>query len=157
MVSPQSRLALVLLMGGHVFAGFLIGRFFPAGEWVDQLAKPVFYPPTWAFPVAWTILYALMGVALWVFLRAPHGNKRLPLALYLVQLAVNLLYTPLCFGLESTLLGLMIVTVLWLLLAATITVFHRISRLSAWLLLPYFLWVSFALVLSQSLWRLNPG
>lgn len=151
-----SLYTLLALVAAHVFGGMLVGRFFPAGPWVEQLTKPGFYPPGWAFPVAWTILYAMMGTSLFVFLRVSGRGRGLPLGLYCSQLVVNYLFTPLCFGLQSTLLGFIDVALLWGLLVATILSFLHASKLAAVLLMPYLLWVSFALVLAYELWKLNP-
>lgn len=147
---------LLLLVAIHISLGSLVGALFPPGAWLESLIKPGFYPPTWAFPVAWTFLYACMGASLWFVVRSRQGPKRLALWVYSSQLAVNLAYTPLCFGLESTLLGLLDVSLLLIILLATMIQFRKISLTAAALLVPYLLWVSFALVLSISIWELNP-
>lgn len=139
----------------HIIAGSLVGSFFPPGPWVEQLVKPSFYPPAIAFPVVWTILYALMGVSLWLFWIADGSGKRQGYVWYSAQLAVNLLFTPLMFGLQSTLLGSLDTLVLLLLLGKTMTLFYRYSQTAAYLLLPYFLWTCFASVLAITLWVLN--
>lgn len=146
---------LAALIGLHVLAGFLAGFFFPAGPWVEQLVKPAFYPPAVAFPIVWTMLYALMGASLWLFILSERPNKGPALALYGVQMAVNLSFTPLMFGLQSTLLGFLNVLALVPLVALTIIRFHRFSRGAALILVPYLGWISFALVLAGSLWWLN--
>ena len=146
---------LILLVALHIGAGSFLGAFFPPGLWLEGLVKPAFYPPTWAFPVAWTILYAMMGCSVWLVFKAKQGPKRLALWLYAAQLVVNLAYTPLCFGLESTLLGFLDVGLLLVLLLTTIPSFYQISRTAALLLVPYLLWVCFAFVLSFFIWRLN--
>ena len=147
---------LLMLVAIHIGLGSFVGALFPPGAWLENLVKPSFYPPGWAFPVAWTFLYACMGVSLWLVLRSRQKPKRLALWLYGGQLAVNLAYTPLCFGLESTLLGLLDVSLLLVILLATMIQFRKNSFAAAALLVPYLLWVSFALALSISIWRLNP-
>lgn len=146
---------LVLFAVGHILAGSMTGWFFPPGVWVEQLIKPVFYPPAIAFPLVWTILYALMGVSLWLFQFSEGTGKQEGYAWYGAQLMANLLFTPLMFGLQSTLLGSLDALALLLLLSMTIRSFHHHSRGAAYLLVPYWLWTAFASVLALSLWRLN--
>lgn len=154
----HSTLAPVLSIVLHVFSGSLMGYLFPPGDWTSQLAKPAFYPPVWMFPTVWTLLYAMMGLAFWLVLRAEGKGKRkcVAIVLYLTQLGVNLSFSPLFFGLRETFLGLAVVAILVPLVAATIISFFRISRLSSALLLPYFFWDLFALALAYRIWRLNP-
>lgn len=143
------------LVALHVLTGFLVGHFFPPGYFVEQLIKPSFYPPALAFPVVWTLLYALMGVSVWLFLRSGKTGKGKLLTLYLVHFSVNLMFTPLMFGLRSTFWGFIDVLILLPLLAATIVNLYKFTPRGALIQIPYFLWVCFALVLSFRLWRLN--
>ena len=154
--NTKSQSILVGLVALHILAGFLTGHFFPPGSWVEQLTKPSFYPPPLAFPVVWTILYALMGVSVWLFLCSEKQGKGQTLSIYASQLTVNLLFTPLMFGLRSTFLGFLDVLILLPLIIATIFFFYKFSPRAALLQIPYLAWVSFALILSFSLWRLNP-
>lgn len=147
---------LILFACGHVLVGSMTGWLFPPGIWVEQLIKPAFYPPALAFPVVWTMLYILMGVSLWLFWCSQGTGKRQGYFWYVTQLAVNLLFTPLMFGLQSTTLGSLDAFALLLLLSMTIRSFHRHSRWAAYLLAPYWLWAGFASVLAVTLWWLNP-
>jgi tryptophan-rich sensory protein len=106
----------------------------------------------------WSALYVLMAVAAWLVWRK-HGFRGASAALWLfvIQLAVNALWTWLFFGLHRGRLSLAEIAVLWLLIAANIFMFWRLQRLAALLLLPYLAWVSFAAVLTFSLWRGNPA
>jgi len=104
----------------------------------------------------WTALYTLMAVAAWlVWRRGGWAAQRRPLALYLGQLALNALWTPLFFGLHQP--GLAFAEILLLLAAivATALAFRRVSPAVAFLLVPYLAWVSFAAFLNFTLWRLN--
>lgn len=138
------------LIGGA--PGFVFG---PDTTWFRGLEKPTFYPPEIAFPVVWTLLFTLLGLALWLVWRTDAPARRLALGLFVVQLAVNVTWTPAFFGLESLTAGLAVIVVLWLLIIATIEAFRRVDRRAALLLVPYLLWVTFAAVLNVELWRLN--
>ncbi len=127
-----------------------------AASFYAQLARPLWAPPGWIFGPVWTTLYALMGVAAWLVWRSP-GSKRLALGLFGAQLAANALWSWLFFAWHLGALATVEVFVLLALIAATVATFWRSSRLAALLLVPYFLWVSFASVLTWAVWRSNPG
>ncbi len=128
------------------------------GDWYAALTKPWFNPPSWVFGPVWTLLYALMGVSAWLVWRSGTAKTLwLPLGLFGVQLFLNALWTPLFFGQQRPDLALANIVVLWAAIAATGVAFYPLSRLGAWLLLPYWLWVSFATLLNASLWWLNRG
>lgn len=133
-----------------------IGAAFPPGEWYRGLVKPAFNPPSWVFAPVWTSLYILMAIAVWrVWCDGSWHQHRIALGLFLVQLILNGLWSPLFFGLQRMDLALLDLLLLWAVLFATIVRFYRTSRLAAALLLPYLAWVSFAGVLNYSLLRLN--
>lgn len=124
--------------------------------WYAALAKPAWNPPAWLFGPVWTILYVLMAVAAWlVWRRGGWAAQRGPLARFVVQLALNALWTPLFFGLHRIDLALLEIVVLWVAIIATIAGFRRVSRVASWLLAPYLAWVSFAAFLTFTLWQLN--
>lgn len=126
------------------------------GGWYTTLAKPELNPPAWVFGPVWTTLYTLMGIAaylVWRKIDAP--GAKLALTLYVVQLALNALWSILFFGLHSPGGALVEIVFLWLAIVATIVAFARVSRLAAWLLAPYILWVSFAAYLNYAIWMLN--
>jgi len=140
--------------------GFLSGRSVPTGAgslWYQALAKPVLTPPDWVFPVAWTILYVLMGLALALIIHARGSKGRgLALTLFAGQLAGNLLWTPIFFGAHQVSTALIVLaSVLVLALAATI-LFARIRVAAAVLMLPYLAWLAFAGYLTYSIDQLNP-
>ncbi len=128
-------------------------------DWYRPLAKPDWTPPDIAFPIVWTALYVLMGVAAWlVWRRSVGGNdprRWVPLVIFIVQLALNSLWSLLFFGLHSPGLGLVEILVLLLAIVATIVAFRRVSPTAAWLLLPYLLWVGYATALNFAVWRMN--
>lgn len=110
----------------------------PNTEWFRELTKPALYPPNWAFGVAWTLLFTLIGVGL-----------------FGVQMAFNIVWTPVFFGLEAILPALGVIAVLAVLIAATVVAFDRVDRRAAALLVPYLAWVLFATYLNYGVWRLN--
>jgi len=127
-----------------------------AASFYAQLSKPSWAPPAWVFGPVWSTLYALMGVAAWLVWRSPGSNK-VALGLFGAQLAANALWSWLFFAWHRGALAALEVLVLLALIVATIVAFSRTSRLAALLLVPYLLWVSFASVLTWTVWRSNPG
>jgi benzodiazapine receptor len=139
----------------------LLGSFFtiPAiPTWYVHLTKPSFSPPSWIFSPVWISLYTLMGISFFIVWsqgwEKPEVKKAL--AFFLVQLGLNALWSMLFFGLRSPLAGLIEIIFLWAAIGLTVYYFHQLSRWAGWLLIPYWCWVSFALILTFSLWRLNP-
>jgi len=157
--SPSSLGRQILALTGWLllcFAAAAFGGWFMPGEWYASLKKPAWNPPAWIFGPVWTALYAMMAVAVWlVWKRGGFAAQRRPLALFLVQLALNAAWTPLFFGLHRPGLAFAEMLLLWLAILATLLAFRPVSRVAAWLLAPYLAWVSFAVVLNFTLWRLN--
>lgn len=138
------------------FAVASLGALFMPGQWYAALNKPAWNPPGWIFGPVWTALYAMMAVAAWlVWQRGGFAAQRRPLGLFLAQLALNALWTPLFFGLHQPGLAFAEIILLWLAILATMLAFRPVSRAATWLLVPYLAWVSFAAVLNATLWRLN--
>jgi len=138
------------------FSAAATGAFVSTDGWYVELAKPAWNPPDWLFGPVWTVLYIMMAVAAWlVWQRGGWKVQRGPLTLYLVQLALNALWTPLFFGLQRPGLAFAEILVLLVAILATIAAFWRVRLIAALLLIPYALWASFATVLNFTLWRLN--
>lgn len=138
------------------FAVSALGAFFMPGEWYAALAKPPWNPPSWIFGPVWTVLYAMMAVAAWlVWQRGGWAVQGRPLKLFLVQLGLNGLWSPIFFGLHEPGVAFAEIILLWLAILVTLVSFWRVHRSAAWLLVPYLAWVSFAAVLNGTLWRLN--
>jgi benzodiazapine receptor len=148
-----SSLAVVLVAGA--VGSLATAKTIPT--WYKGLAKPSFNPPEWLFGPAWTLLYLLMAVAAWLVWKQGIGAPGVKLALvaFLVQLALNSLWSIFFFGLRSPPAGLVDIVVLWLAIIATIVLFFRVSVPAGILLLPYIAWVSFAAVLNAAILRLN--
>jgi tryptophan-rich sensory protein len=127
----------------------------PDTPWFRALEKPGFYPPTVAFPIVWTLLFTLLGVALWLVWRSDADGRRLALGLFTAQMLFNVAWTPAFFTLEAPLVALGIIVALWGLVVGTIVAFRRVDRRAAALLIPYLAWITFAAVLNFELWRLN--
>lgn len=139
-----------------VFAASLTGVFVATDGWYAELNKPSWNPPNWIFGPVWTALYIMMAVAAWrVWLRGGWNAQRTPLRLFLIQWALNALWTPLFFGFH--LLGWAFVEILVLLvfILLTIRAFRPVDRIAGLLLVPYAAWVGFASVLNFTIWRLN--
>jgi len=123
-------------------------------DWYPALRKPPFNPPDYVFGPVWTALYAMMAVAAWLVWR--KAGTGYPLGLFALQLALNLAWTALFFGLRLPGLAFAEILVLWASIAATVVSFWRVSVPAGALLVPYLLWVGFAAVLNLAIWRLNP-
>ena len=128
-----------------------------AASFYAQLDQPGWAPPSSVFGPVWTLLYALMGIAAWLVWRAGgFRTHRSALGLFLVQLAVNALWSWLFFAWHRGALAFADIVLLWMLIIATLVSFWRARPLAGALLIPYWLWVSFAAVLNFSVWQLNP-
>jgi len=124
--------------------------------WYTTINKPSFTPPNWVFGPVWTGLYVLMGVAAWrVWCKARPDQLRVPLALFAVQLALNLAWSVVFFGAHRIGGAVVVIVGLEAAILATMVAFRRIDGLAALLLVPYALWVVFAAVLNIAAWQLN--
>ena len=129
--------------------------------WYATIRKPSFNPPNWVFPVAWTILYAMIALALWRLVGAQPvaGPARrawwLALAAFGAQLALNAAWTPVFFAAHDLGSGLVVALAMLVMVLWTIRLSWRFDRLSAWLLVPYAAWVAFASLLNGVIWQMN--
>lgn len=124
--------------------------------WYAALEKPFFSPPNWLFGPVWTVLYLLMGLSLYFVWTAPYKkSKKLAFTIFGLQLVLNTLWSLVFFGLHAPLAGVVVIILLLAGIIATIRLFWPISRIAAYLLLPYALWVSFATVLNAAIAFLN--
>ena len=128
--------------------------------WYATLEKPFFSPPNWIFAPVWTTLFFLMGVSLYIILENKDKKlikqKNIAIIIFGIQFFFNVLWSYLFFGLKSPLLGFIGIIVLWLSIITTIISFYKISKKSAYLLIPYLRWVSFALILNLAILLMNP-
>lgn len=137
--------ALVAALGGVITAPSI-------GDWYQHLPKPDWTPPNWVFGPVWTALYAMMAVAasiVWV--SRACDDVCCPLSAFGVQLFLNLAWTVCFFGLHSPLLGFLDVCLLWVMVGVTAAEFALVSRTAGLLMVPYWLWVTFAAVLNAAI------
>lgn len=154
---------------GFLFAGSLLlclatgwaGSYFtrtgPGSWYAEVLIKPGLTPPGYLFGIVWTILYILMGIFLYLLLtkNLSLNEVRVAIAFFFVQLALNLSWSYLFFGLEDPVAGLLCIIALWIFILATIIASYKIDRRAAYLLVPYILWVTFATFLNWQIVVLN--
>lgn len=122
--------------------------------WYAALSKPTFNPPNWIFGPVWTTLYILMGISLYI-LWTKRKEAKLAIILFIVQLALNTLWSIIFFGQHLIAVALIEIVLLWLFILLTMIKAYPISKLASLLLLPYILWVSFASFLNLNIWLLN--
>ena len=152
-------LKIIITIGVSELAG-VIGSVFTISQiptWYATISKPGINPPSWVFGPVWTTLFLLMGVS--AFLVWQKGIERkdvkIALSIFGLQLVLNTVWSIIFFGMHSLGGALVEIAFLWLAIIWTIFAFYKISRASAYLLLPYILWVTFAAYLTYSLWMLN--
>ena len=125
--------------------------------YATAVIKPSFTPPDWVFGPVWGVLYLTIAVSAWLVWRETGWpGAQTPWAYWVIQLALNLGWPFLFFGLHRTGWAFAEIVVLFVAIAATIRAFHRFSPLAAWLLVPYLAWTGYAGALNFAIWRLNP-
>lgn len=152
---PRFSLASLLFWLAVSFAPGIAGAAFPPDAWFRKLIKPGCNPPDWVFGPTWTLLYILIGVAVYRVARRNSPHTPAALTWFFVQLVLNALWSPLFFGLHRPDLALVCIVAMWLAIIGTMRAFARVNRGSAALLTPYLLWVSFATALNAAIWHLN--
>ena len=135
------------------FSAGATGSMFPPGAWYDRLKKPSWTPPNFVFPIAWLILYLCMATAATRVAMLPGAG--LALALWALQLAFNVLWTPTFFGLRHIAGGGVVISFLWLSVAACTVALWQLDQLAGILFVPYLVWVSIAAALNFSVLFLN--
>lgn len=156
---PVQALGLLAWLG-LVFVAAALGAVasLDAPSFYGQLAKPGWAPPAAVFGPVWSALYLMMGIAAWLVWREPDRPGRTPaLVLFVAQLAANALWSWLFFGWRQGALAFGDVLLLWALVVATTVAFWRVRPAAGGLLLPYAAWVSFASLLTWTVWQANPG
>lgn len=150
----RQLVALILFVGGTLALGLLSGLLAArVPDTYANLESPSWAPPAWVFGPVWTVLYICIGLAGWLAWRA--GAGRMPLGLWGLQLALNVVWTPIFFGLGLRGLALIDIVALLIVVAATMIAFLRVKPAAGWLLAPYLAWVSFATALNAAYWWLN--
>ena len=159
----DSRIAIASALVSWLAICFLVAAIgalasLQAGAFYAELVRPDWAPPAAIFGPVWTVLYAMMAVAAWlVWRRREIRLARIALALFLLQLVPNALWSWLFFGWNKGALSFFDIVLLWALSVTTLVLFWRIRTLAGLLLVPYVAWVTFASVLNYEIWRLNPA
>ena len=145
-------LSLVISLGTGALAALLTRQ--SMGVY-DDVLRPPLSPPGWVFPVVWTVLYVLMGIAAWRVWRTPDPGRERALTLYGAQLLLNFFWPQIFFNAQKFGFALLWIIALWVLVFLTQRSFRRIDRTAGWLFLPYVVWVTFAVYLNAGVWYLN--
>jgi len=156
-VNAKDALALIVFLAMCLGAGG-VGSFFTANsarDWYPRLRKPPGTPPSWVFGPAWTTLYVLMAISAWLVWREYGIGARPALLIFFAQLALNVAWSGIFFGSRMAGIAFAEIVILWLAIAFNMILFYWLLPLSALLLVPYLLWVSFAAYLNLGFWRLN--
>lgn len=135
--------------------GFLSQIFSGNMNTYDNFTKPVFSPPSYIFPIVWTILYTLMGISSYVIYRSNFPLKRHALIIYGIQLFFNFFWSILFFGLSNYYLAFVWLLILIVLIIRMIYLFYKIEPKAAYLQLPYLFWCIFAAILNLGIAILN--
>ncbi|GAA4044252.1 MULTISPECIES: TspO/MBR family protein [Flavobacterium] len=156
----QKVLRIALVVMTCLVIGYLSGMVTRESitTWYPTLIKPVFNPPNWIFAPVWTSLYIMMGVAGGLVWNKLDGNETLvkkAFLFFIIQLALNALWSLIFFKLHNLLLASIEVVLLLLMIFETYTQFKKIDKIAGLLLIPYLAWVSFATILTISIWYLN--
>ena len=120
----------------------------------ETIQKPVLSPPGWLFPIVWTVLYILMGIASYLVLTT-ESSQHVTLFIYKIQLFFNFIWPIIFFNLRLYLLAFIWLIILWLLILITAILFYKTNKLAGYLMLPYLIWVTFAGYLNLSIYLLN--
>ena len=133
--------SLLISLGAGALGSILSGNNM---EQYMQMYKPPLSPPGFIFPIVWTILFILMGIAAYLIYISPSEDKKTALTVYLIQLAANVLWSVIFFRFDAYLLAFAWLVFLWYLIFVTIKQFYPINKIAAYLMLPYLAWVTFA-------------
>jgi tryptophan-rich sensory protein len=162
-ITPETRkfqfLPFIISLAVTLFIGIVASLFTrpQINGWYSLLNKPVFTPPSWVFAPVWTCVYILIAVSAYlVWIRRDGSTDYLTARMvYIMQLALNFAWSIIFFGLHSLVGGLLVIILLWMMILLNIRWFGKLSKMASWLLMPYFLWVSYAAILNYSIFTLN--
>lgn len=151
--APVSIISSLLIgFAGNVF------NFESLETWYPTLIKPDWTPPNWLFAPVWSTLFILMGISTFLVWREGFDKRSVKIALgvYVIQFALNLMWSWAFFGLQSPLFGFIVIVVLWIAIFVNIILYARVSKIAAAILIPYIVWVTIASALNFSVYILNP-
>jgi benzodiazapine receptor len=146
-------ISLVLCIGGGWLSGLFTNT--ELKGWYPKLTKSMLTPPEFVFPLVWTFLYILMGISLYLIWKIPGKSKIPALLFFVLQLFFNFIWSFIFFYLQKPIAALVDIGFLWIAIMTTIFFFNKLSKTAAYLLVPYFLWVSFAFYLNLFICRHN--
>jgi tryptophan-rich sensory protein len=156
----KNWMKLLISLGLPLAAGAIAGMFTTSeiNGWFQTIKKPAWQPPNWVFGPVWTVLYVLMGIAFYLIWKTdvPVKQKRMAITLWIVQLVFNFFWSYIFFKKHQIDWALGEIVVLWFFILLTILSFGRISKTAAWMMVPYISWVTFASLLTLSIYQLNP-
>lgn len=157
-MKKKQIIQIFLFVAGCLFVGFL-STFFAGNTTAATyatLSKPFFAPPASVFGPVWTILYILMGISFYLVWREKHNQDiSLSVKFFVGQLVLNFFWTIIFFGWNDIGFAFYEIILLFGTICLTIFYFNKISKVAAYLLIPYALWVLFATILTYSIWNLN--
>lgn len=155
-INPAKLIASILIcqLAGAAGSFFTLPSI---ATWYASLQKPWFTPPGWAFAPVWITLFLLMGISLYLVWEKGLGRKdvKASINMFAIQLALNIAWSLIFFGLRLPLHAFVEIMLLWLAILASIIMFRRIDRRAGLILLPYIIWVSIAALLNLYIWILN--
>lgn len=126
-------------------------------DWYHSLNLPVGTPPDWLFAPVWIVLYLMIFASFLVFIKTKSLTKKfVAFAFFVMQLFLNFMWSSIFFGLKDIQNALWVIFLMWIFLAITLYEFYKISKPASYLLIPYFLWVTYALYLNSSIYLINP-
>lgn len=153
--TTKLSISIVLTVGLGSLGGIFTAPEIPG--WFLHLNKPLWNPPNWLFAPVWITLYLLMGISFYLIwkTKAEQDKKQWTIIIFIVQFALNTLWSFIFFKQHQTGWAFVEIVVMWLAILCTIIAFSRIHKTAAWLLVPYISWVSFAAILNYTIWRMN--
>ena len=158
-MNKNSTFKLIIAIVVSEMAG-IVGSVFTTSSiptWYANLARPELSPPNWIFGPVWTMLFALMGIAAFLVWQKGQNRRDIKIALgvFIVQLILNTLWSIIFFGMQNPGAAFIEIIILWLAILVAVVAFAKVSKVAAWLLVPYVLWVTFAGYLNYFIWILN--
>jgi len=127
-----------------------------SGTWFEKLKKPSFNPPNWIFGPVWTLLFTLMGIALYFVITSQNSQVRtLAIIFFAIQMVLNMLWTFLFFKMQNPFAAFIEIIILLVAILITAFYFYKTNKISGYLLIPYILWTGFASILNYNLWKMN--
>lgn len=154
----KTRFSLIIWIMALIAIGGIIGSLTKPeiSTWYSTLNRSTLTPPNYVFPLAWTILYGIIGACGWLIWRASSFHKLSVIkTLYVIQLILNWSWTPLFFHYHLTGLSLVVLVAMDILVATIIWLSYRKIRLVSVLMMPYLLWILFATYLNFYIWQCN--